>query len=161
MLSQSGSSMFVLPLTVLGALWLFRTDRHAAAGSVVASAAAGALTGAALQHLIYRARPAEGRERKSTSSFPSTHTLTSTAAYGALAAALADSDAPAERAAAALLACTIPFVAASRVLLGMHWLSDVVASAAMGGVIAGGAAATARRARQAAGVWNQQSSSGS
>ena len=69
-----------------------------------------------------------------TYSFPSGHAVASTVFYGALCAlALHHARATALRAAAAVgAACMVLLVCASRVYLGAHYLSDVIAGVAVG-----------------------------
>jgi undecaprenyl-diphosphatase len=67
------------------------------------------------------------------SSFPSGHSAAAAAAWFALALVLGRSLSRRGRAAAAATAAVITFaVAASRALLGVHWLTDVVAGVAVG-----------------------------
>jgi undecaprenyl-diphosphatase len=67
------------------------------------------------------------------SSFPSGHSAAAAAAWFAMALVLGRSLSARGRAAATALAAVITFaVAASRALLGVHWLTDVVAGVAVG-----------------------------
>jgi undecaprenyl-diphosphatase len=135
--SQLGSSAVTVPSSAIAAGVLLARGKRDDAARVLISAAGAALLGAILQHAFHRQRPAEGRAETSNSSFPSTHTLTATAAYSTIAATLAGSDSLAERVTgAAMFVFLVPFVPASRVILGMHWLSDVVGSGAIGASIA-------------------------
>jgi undecaprenyl-diphosphatase len=136
-MSQLGSSAVTVPSSAIAAGVLLARGKRGDAARVLAAAAGAALMGAVLQHTFHRERPAEGRAETSSSSFPSTHTLNATAAYSTIAATLAGSDILAERLTGAVMfAVLVPFVPASRVILGMHWLSDVVGSGAMGASIA-------------------------
>ena len=135
--SQVGSSAVVLPLTAIAATTLVLRGKRHDGMRLIASAGLAALTGLLLQHAFHRRRPREGRRETSSSSFPSTHTLTATAAYSTLGATLLRSENVPERAAGVLVCgVLVPFVPASRVILGMHWISDVVGSAVIGGSIA-------------------------
>jgi len=66
-------------------------------------------------------------------SFPSGHSATAAALYAAVALLVARRRSPRVRALIAALAVTVAVaVAGSRVLLGVHWLSDVIAGLAFG-----------------------------
>jgi membrane-associated phospholipid phosphatase len=135
--SQVGSSAVVLPLTATAATTLVLLGKRNDGARLIISASLAALTGFLLQHAFHRERPSEGRYETSSSSFPSTHTLTATAAYSTLGAILLRSEHASERAAGVLaFGLLVPFVPASRVILGMHWVSDVVGSVVIGGSIA-------------------------
>jgi membrane-associated phospholipid phosphatase len=135
--SQVGSSTMVLPITAIAAAALVLRGKRDDGARLITAASVAALTGFLLQHVFFRERPAEGRAETSSSSFPSTHTLTATAAYSTLGATLLASERASERAAGGLVfGILVPFVPASRVILGMHWLSDVAGSAVIGASIA-------------------------
>lgn len=135
--SQVGSSAVLLPLTTIAATSLVLLGKRADGARLVTSASLASLTGFLLQHMFFRKRPAEGRHETSSSSFPSTHTVTATAAYSTLGVTLLTSRRAPERVAGVVvMGLLVPFVPISRVILGMHWVSDVVGSAAIGGGIA-------------------------
>jgi undecaprenyl-diphosphatase len=80
-------------------------------------------------------------------SFPSGHAMTSAAVYGSVAALLARAY-PARRRAILLGACSLVFlIGLSRVYLGVHWITDVLAGWAAGAFIALAASTRARLQR--------------
>jgi undecaprenyl-diphosphatase len=87
-----------------------------------------------LKLVVDRERPpVEHLVGTSGSSFPSGHSSAAAAAWFALALVLARHQSRRWRAIAAAAAALITFaVAASRALLGVHWLTDVVAGVAVG-----------------------------
>jgi undecaprenyl-diphosphatase len=127
----------------LGAmLLLFGGDqRFAAVGSGALAAGSGIAVFLKLKKLARRKRPSEPHcwadlLPPDQFSFPSGHTITAFAVSIALAGFYPDL-------AIGLLFCAIS-VAASRILLGMHFLSDVLAGAAIGSMLGIGASHLAR-----------------
>lgn len=125
----------VLAATVLLASWfLYRGDR--AAAGMLAVVPAGQLLNVGLKHLFQRARPVvpEPLVHLATYSFPSGHAVSSTLFYGTLCAlVLQRVRSPAWRVAAVAGAVAmVLLVSFSRVYLGAHYLSDVVAGIAVG-----------------------------
>jgi undecaprenyl-diphosphatase len=105
---------------------------------LVVTAGGGALLNLELKHHFARTRPdvAEMLRRAHGFSFPSGHAMGSTVAYGALAY-LAMRVLKRWRWKSAALAFAVTFVAAvsaSRVYLGVHWISDVGAGITAGAV---------------------------
>lgn len=91
------------------------------------------VAGAALKLLLQLPRPEVVLAPPHSYSFPSGHTLKATVIYGFLAVMLARPLAPSRRwmpYAAAVVPVTL--VGFSRLYLGVHWLSDVLASLALG-----------------------------
>lgn len=128
--------VLVVLVALLGAYGWFR-NRRIEALLLVAGAAATAAIGIALKLVIGRARPtawfAEGVE-KTSGAFPSGHALLSAFLFTFLALVVAHIDRrPAIRWLAGIVGVTLPLlIAVSRVVLGVHHPSDVVAGWALG-----------------------------
>ena len=88
----------------------------------------------AIKQLLHRVRPTFNPIAETLGpSFPSGHSATAAALYAAVALVLARRRCPRTRSLLAGAAVAIAIgVAASRVMLGVHWLSDVVAGLAFG-----------------------------
>ena len=129
----SGSSRFLLPATLIAVVVLLVAKRRFEALLMGASMAAATLLVYALKSLIGRARPALWETQWYWgSSFPSGHTL-STAAFataGALCLARLWPRSATPAMAVALL--WTGGVALSRLVLGAHWPSDVLAALCLG-----------------------------
>ena len=87
-----------------------------------------------IKELLHRVRPTFNPIAETLGpSFPSGHSATAAAFYAAVALVLARRRSPRARSLLAGAAVAVAIgVAASRVLLGVHWLSDVVAGLAFG-----------------------------
>lgn len=109
------------PLVLLGAAWL---------GSVVLYLA--------VKSLVGRARPPGhlAAIAETGSAFPSGHTLQAVAVYGMLSWLLAQTTRRRGRQVAAYLGLGLlaALISLSRIYLGVHWLSDVLAAVALGGL---------------------------
>ena len=135
-ITWSGSAVVLAPLVSLAtlALWLGRYRQEAVL------LAASALSGAALVYLVKtwvdRARPDLWPSAVyAGSSFPSGHTLV-VAAVATAAALTATRLWPAARAwAFGCALCWTLLVAVSRLVLGVHWPTDVLAAACIGAAI--------------------------
>ncbi|MDB4979862.1 MAG: hypothetical protein JWM82_614 [Myxococcales bacterium] len=118
------------------ALGLLVRGRPARALYLIGTAGGGALLNVALKHHFQRARPAlaEMLQRANGYSFPSGHAMGATVVLGALAyLALDVLPTWRQKSAAISVGATLSVaIAASRVYLGVHWLSDVGAGAAAG-----------------------------
>lgn len=131
--TETGSSKVLFPLTTLGAAALLvarrRRDALLLGGSVASAAALVYL----VKTLVGRARPALWEsEWFWGSSFPSGHTLV-TAAFSTSAALCISRIWPAAGPASFAIAILwIVLVAASRLVLGVHWPTDVLAAACIG-----------------------------
>ena len=87
-----------------------------------------------VKHLLHRVRPTFNPIAAHLGpSFPIGHSATAAALYAAVALVLARRRSPRTRALLAGVAVAIAVgVAISRVMLGVHWLSDVIAGLAFG-----------------------------
>ncbi|MGA2268510.1 MAG: phosphatase PAP2 family protein [Bryobacteraceae bacterium] len=129
--SQLGSEVFLVPLGIILVWWLAATGRRRAAVVFAAAALGAEALDQILKLLFHRLRPEPffGSAEPLTYSFPSGHAMVSCCFFGVLAAILAARDRPRARrmaiwAVAALLAGLIGF---SRVYLGFHYPTDVLA----------------------------------
>lgn len=125
----------VLMMAVLLALYFrFKKARHWQL-TLALAVPGGMLLNVLLKHAFQRARPSFGDPllALSTYSFPSGHALGATVFYGVLAAYLcAGRTARARAAIVAAAAGMIALVGLSRLYLGAHYLSDVLAGVAEG-----------------------------
>lgn len=145
-----GPAVVVLGLLTIATLWLLR-DRAAAALMTVLLLAAGALTVLG-KNGVGRARPPEAVQIAPVEtgfSFPSGHTLFAVALWGGAALLLTPHlrVRAARVSVAAVATAVVLVVAASRLVLGYHWVSDVAASLLLGTCLLALAALAARDAR--------------
>lgn len=126
----------VLGLTALAGWWLTRQGARHWMLTLLLAVPGGMLLNVAMKHTFARARPYfdEPILTLSTYSFPSGHTVAATLLYGVLACYLARRARSWQaRAAIVTLACAmVLLVAGSRLYLGAHYLSDVLAAMAEG-----------------------------
>lgn len=127
---------FVLrPLVVLMAVVLLVRRRFRLGSWVLVTLWAGALLGVVLKLVVDRARPelVDAVATEGGRSFPSGHALGATIAVGLLALVLVPLLRPRLRVAAWVLAVlAVLLVSFSRILLGVHYLSDVTAGMLLG-----------------------------
>lgn len=124
--------VFVLVALAMAGLGLYRDGLITAALGVFAGTLA-----VALKHVVFRARPPFWRtiEPSDPYSFPSGHAVLSLVFYGWLAYLCAGESIPGRGGAFAAAALLIAAIGISRVYLGLHWPSDVLASWAIGAAI--------------------------
>lgn len=135
-LTQSGSARVLLPASVTLVLVLLVARRHFEALLMGASMLSASL-------LVYTLKAIVGRERPALwdtqwywgSSFPSGHTLSTAAFAGAAALCLARLWPPSATGAMLLAWAWAGAVALSRLVLGVHWPSDVLAALCLGSFI--------------------------
>ncbi len=135
-LTYLGGTQVALPLTALVALGLARLrDRPAMVGLIVAYAATQAIV-TLVKLLVGRDRPAGSLEQVGGYAFPSGHSATAVALYGALALIVARRWGPRGRVAAiagAVLLAAI--VGVTRVYLGVHYPTDVLGGWLLGATV--------------------------
>jgi len=129
----TGSSRVLLPLASVATLALLCARRRLEALLLAASVTSAAAVVYVVKTLVGRARPALWEtEAYWGSSFPSGHTLV-VAAFATAAALCVSRIRPAARQLALSVAILwISLVAVSRLVLGVHWPSDVLAAACCG-----------------------------
>lgn len=135
LVSEAHETVKLLGVTGMVAAWLaIRREWRLAARLLVVPA--GMLLNFGLKHVFLRPRPQleEPLVQIATLSFPSGHAVASTVLYGVLCSLVfAHTRSPAWRAAALVAALVLVLlVTFSRVYLGAHYLSDVVAGVAVG-----------------------------
>jgi undecaprenyl-diphosphatase len=134
-LTYLGSAEVLGPLTLAAALLLAWRGLTRAAAFVLTAFVASEALDQLLKELFRRARPSleDPFLRLATYSFPSGHAFASTATYGALTLVVAAAIPRARRAlVVAGTAVLVALVAASRVVLGVHYLLDVLAGITAG-----------------------------
>jgi membrane-associated phospholipid phosphatase len=131
-----GSHLFLIPATILVALILRAKGHPTSALLFFASVAGGFVLNALLKITFHRARPDlwPALVSEHTYSFPSGHAAMSTVFYGGLASVVFHrTDRLLPRVASVALALVaILNIMASRVYLGVHWTTDVVAGFVVG-----------------------------
>ncbi len=129
----SGSARFLVPVAVVAAMALLAAGRRFEALLLGASVITATLVVWGMKAIVGRARPALWEAQWYWgSSFPSGHTL-STAAFATAAALCVARIRPrAGTLAMALAVLWTGGVAVSRLVLGVHWPSDVLAAACLG-----------------------------
>jgi membrane-associated phospholipid phosphatase len=142
-LTVLGSPGFTVAVAVLAmAVLIWRLRWLEAAVSLAVAVGGGDLSYFVLKHLVHRARPAGALVHLSTFSFPSGHVVGATALYLTLAWIVSRRGAgrPARLGAwgGALLVTAV--VGVSRIVLGVHYASDVIGGFALGAFWAVGAA---------------------
>lgn len=132
----SGSARFLVPVAVITAVALLGARRRFEALLVGASLLAATLVVWGMKAIVGRARPALWEAQWNWgSSFPSGHTL-STAAFSTAAALCVAQLWPRAGSPAMVLAVIwTGLVAVSRLVLGVHWPSDVLAAVCLGAFI--------------------------
>jgi membrane-associated phospholipid phosphatase len=133
-----GSSVTVIPLTILVVLLLLRSRHRILALYLALAVAGGALLNAIAKHVLGRPRPPLSLQLQhaSGSSFPSGHTTQATATYLALAivVGILASSQGRRTAVWAIAAIACVAVGLSRIYLGVHWATDVLAGWLLGAV---------------------------
>ena len=135
-ITLSGSAAFLMPTAVVAALLLLAIGRRLEAVLLSGSLAAATIVVWSMKALVGRARPSLWETQWYLgSSFPSGHTLSTAAFATAAALCVARMRPRAANAAMALAILWTCLVAVSRLVLGVHWPSDVLAAACLGALI--------------------------
>jgi membrane-associated phospholipid phosphatase len=146
-----GSNWLLLPVLVVATVFLLRRRNRSAAVALWAAYLGSVVLYALAKPLVHRSRPpaADLIGHASGPSFPSGHATQALAAWAVLAVVLTTGRSLRVRAAAlAAAAVVVLLVGASRIYLGAHWLTDVLAGYALAATwLAVLVALTLRRAR--------------
>jgi membrane-associated phospholipid phosphatase len=130
-----GSTVVVVVIALLVVVLARRGDAARVALFLLLVIGGAKIIGNVLKLIVERTRPdIDQLVHAGGFSYPSGHTTAAASCFAAAALCLARGRSPRTRTAlAAVAAAVVGMVAASRVLLGVHWLSDVGAGAALGG----------------------------
>jgi membrane-associated phospholipid phosphatase len=129
--TQLGGAQVLLAVTLAAALWLLVRRRVADAALMGAALGGGEALNAALKSAFERPRPSfeEPLATAAGFSFPSGHAMVSLTVYGALAFVIASSAGTRVRIlVAGFAAALVLAIGFSRVYLGVHYASDVLAA---------------------------------
>lgn len=135
-ITKVGSPVTMAVLAIVATLWLRIRGRVTLSTAWIAAYIGGALIERILKHVVHRHRPAFGELRLDSFSFPSGHSLASTVGFGMLTYVLLHLSRPSARQSAAAILGAIALlitIGITRVYLGMHYPSDVIAGYAAGG----------------------------
>ena len=129
-----GSFPVIAAVVVLVALWRIRRSDKRGAVMLIAVAGATELLNLLLKEAFQRARPSLFTEVATllSYSFPSGHAMASAAVYGAVAVLMGRADPAHARRYHLGAAVLVLLIGMSRVYLGVHWFTDVLAGFAAG-----------------------------
>ncbi len=131
-----GTGIVLMTMVFVAALFLWLSNHHFSALLLVIATWGGVLINALLKNTFNRPRPQvfEWGATVLTSSFPSGHAMSATIAYGTVAylAARLQAGRPARVVTFFIAGLLIVLICTSRLYLGVHYPSDVVAGSLMG-----------------------------
>ncbi|MCU1353611.1 MAG: hypothetical protein JWM05_2820 [Acidimicrobiales bacterium] len=136
-LTRLGGFPVLAPLVVAAAVVVWRQGRRRIAAYLVVAPAVGSAIDSLVKLAVHRARPhvAHPIATASGKSFPSGHAMSSTVAYGALLIAFLTLIPPAwRRVATVATAALIVAIGCTRLLLGVHFVTDVAGGFVLGGL---------------------------
>jgi membrane-associated phospholipid phosphatase len=141
-----GSAPVVIPLTTALIVWVYRQGARRLASILGLVAFATELLNLALKTIFQRERPSLFQEVATlhSYSFPSGHTMAATAIYGFSAYVIARMRPRLRGVLATIVPLGVALIGVSRVFLGVHWPTDVIAGFAAGIFIFLGGALAAR-----------------
>ncbi|MGZ5198596.1 MAG: phosphatase PAP2 family protein [Telluria sp.] len=132
------SAWGILAMVAVFGGWLYRERLHEWMVALLVTVPGGMLLNVGFKHLFRRARPQfdDPLLTLSTYSFPSGHTASATVLYGFVVLFIAWRTRARWRTAVAAIGALVAvcLVALSRMYLGVHYLSDVLAAASEGGM---------------------------
>ena len=133
-----GSFPVAAAVVIAAAIWQLRRQDRPGALMIVGVSVTAELCNLALKETFQRTRPSLFQEIATlhSYSFPSGHAMGSAAVYGALAVAVARGEPRWRNQALALASALVLLIGFSRIYLGVHWLTDVLAGWAAGLAIA-------------------------
>lgn len=139
-ITRAGSHQLAVPIALVAAIALWKRCR-ALAMSFPAAVVAAVLTDVVLKVIIDRPRPPSASVGTALSSFPSGHVIQAAIVFGLLPPAIyiVTRRAVAFWATVAIFLIVVPAVGYSRIYLGAHWPSDVLASFFVGATLLLGA----------------------
>jgi len=150
-LSTIGSAVVYVPLFATVAVWLLVRRRPRLALFVVVTEVGGSVLNGVVKHAVHRARPvlSDPVAHANGLSFPSGHAQSAVVAAGVLLIVfLPRLRGPSRRLAVAVAAAMVLAIGFSRVALGVHYVSDVLAGYALGAAWVAAMAAALRAWRQ-------------
>jgi membrane protein DedA with SNARE-associated domain/membrane-associated phospholipid phosphatase len=132
--TELGDTVVVIAVTAAVFLYLAWKRAWRSAAYWLAAVAGASALNTVIKLTLHRARPGElFYTGASAFSFPSGHSTTNMALYGFLAFLVAREVKPAQRTVVGIAAITLVLlIAMSRLYLGAHWFSDVIAGLAFG-----------------------------
>ncbi|WP_417616990.1 phosphatase PAP2 family protein [Oceanisphaera sp.] len=134
--SLSGSATVMVPLTIITGIVLLLAKRRIEASLVIASVTSAAAVVYVLKTVVGRSRPTLWQtEWYWGSSFPSGHTLVVTAFATAVVLCISRIVPAARGVALSVALLWIMLIAGSRMVLGVHWPTDVLAAACIGAML--------------------------
>ena len=137
--SWIGSPVAIVVWGIVGLVWLARRKELLAAATWMAAVGGSGALSVSLKHIFQRSRPPGATEflHAVSFSFPSTHTVASLVTYGTLCymlCSLVARDKSRRMLITVGLVTLVVTIAASRVVLGVHYFSDVCAGIVTGSI---------------------------
>lgn len=136
LMALSGDALGVIALSLPWLVWLLAARRFAAFLHISLALAGIGIANTLFKYLAARPRPEIPDHLAGSFSYPSAHTSTSVVLLGLAAAFIAEGQPPRQRLWTywgAILIC-LP-MALSRLVLGVHWVSDLIGGALLGLVV--------------------------